>query len=192
MRSPRFASLEASDLELLTEARDGSERAFSELMRRHEGRVFSVCYRMLGERSAALDATQDTFINVFRRSEAFRGDSALSTWIYRIAVNVCKDALRKRTRTPIPQEEIEIESTGSRMEDAVTARTDLARALAQLPDDYREAVVMFDLGGISYEEIATQTGAALGTVKSRISRGRKRLAELMEQPAPRATSKEEI
>lgn len=183
--------METSDLDLLTATRHGDQRAFAELMRRHESRVFSICYRMLGERAAALDATQDTFINVFRRSEAFRGDAAFSTWIYRIAMNVCKDALRKRARTPVPQEEIEPTPATSAMEDAVDARTDLGRALALLPDEYREAVVMFDLGGIPYEEIATATGAALGTVKSRISRGRKRLAEILEQPAPAASSKDQ-
>ncbi|MFP5297692.1 MAG: RNA polymerase sigma factor [Actinomycetota bacterium] len=183
--------MEANDLELLSRAREGDERAFADLMRRHEARIFSLCYRMLGDRAEALDATQDTFINVFRRSEAFRGDSAFSTWVYRIGINVCKDALRKKARTPVPTEELEPAASGSSMEDAVDARTDVGRALAELPEEYREAVVMFDIGGIPYEEIAALTDSALGTVKSRISRGRKRLAELLEQPGSPQPSKDQ-
>lgn len=183
--SPKSGSLEASDFELLQRARDGDHNAFSTLMRRHEQQIFSLAFRMLGNRTDALDATQDTFINVFRRSEAFRGDSAFSTWLYRIGVNACKDLLRKKARAPIPQEfEAEEAPAGSADDvgDRVASNTDLARALSQLPDEYREAVVMFDLGGVPYDEIARVTGTALGTVKSRISRGRRRLAEILEQP----------
>jgi RNA polymerase sigma-70 factor (ECF subfamily) len=161
-------------------------------MRRHEDKVYALCYRMMGNRPDALDAVQDTFVSVFRRAEDFRGDSAFSTWTYRIAVNACKDLLRKRGRTPVPHEELpEPPATKAGVEDQVVLRTDLARALAELPDDYREAVVMYDLGGIPYEEIARLTDAAIGTVKSRISRGRRKLAELMEQPAAQASSKEQ-
>jgi RNA polymerase sigma-70 factor (ECF subfamily) len=190
--SLRSVSL-ATDLELLTRSRDGDQASFTELMKRHEQQVFAIAYRILGDRNDAADAVQDTFINVYRRSESFRGDSAFSTWLYRIAVNASKDVLRRKLRAPVPHEQDssnEAVAPGPEVADTVALHSDLAKALAQLPEDYREAVVMFDIGGIPYEEIAATTGAALGTVKSRISRGRRRLAELLEQPTPPPPSKE--
>lgn len=184
--------MEVDDLDLLDRARHGDLNAFNELMRRHEDTVYAICYRMLGDRADALDATQDTFVNVFRRAKNFRGDSAFSTWLYRVAINAGKDLLRRKARAPIPHEELpEQAATGQGFEDQMGLREDLKQALAQLPDDYREAVVMHDIGGIPYEEIAAATGSALGTVKSRISRGRRQLAKLLEQPTGADASKEQ-
>jgi RNA polymerase sigma-70 factor (ECF subfamily) len=184
--------LEASDAELLRRARSGDENAFNSLMRRHEDKTYALCYRMMGNRADALDALQDTFVAVFRRADNFRGESAFSTWLYRVAANSCKDALRKKGRSPIPQEEIStVDDRGPGVEEQVALRMDLAQALAQLPDEYREAVVMHDIGGVPYDEIATLTGAAIGTVKSRISRGRRKLAGLLEHGDRPATSKDQ-
>lgn len=175
--------------------------AFAALMRRHEDRIFALAMRMTGDRSDALDATQDAFITTYRQRASFRGDSSFGTWLYRIAINACNDLLRKRARTPVPTED-DADSRGheratagvlgrpGNLEEAVTARVDIARALARLPAEYREAVVMYDLGGIPYEEIAALTGAALGTTKSRISRGRRKLAELLEHQAHAEASKD--
>lgn len=181
------------DPELLNRASEGDEEAFAELMQRHEDRVFSLALRMMNDRSDALDATQETFITVFRRAESFRGDSAFSTWLYRIAVNTCMDLLRKRSRSALPGAE-EDESGASvasapSPEDTAVLRIDLARALRALQEDYREAVLLHDVGGVPYEEIAVLSGVAVGTVKSRISRGRRKLAELMEQPGDDRPSK---
>ena len=182
---------ERTDEELLEQFKRGDESAFSLLVRRHEGRIFGLAMRMMGERADALDATQDTFVAAFRRAADFRGDSSFATWLYRIGINSCKDLLRKKQRTPTPVDEIREEPANpSSVEDFVTARVDLANALAQLPEEYREAVCMHDLGGIRYEEIASLTGVNIGTVKSRISRGRRRLAELLEHPGGPPTSKE--
>lgn len=180
---PSSSDPEASDELLLQRGVDGDEAAFTALMRRHEDRIFSLALRMMGSRSEALDATQETFLAAYRKGHTFEGESAFSTWLYRVAANTCKDLLRKRKRTPQPSEDLpEPQPSGAPSEiDVVVTRLELRDALAALPDDYREAVVMHDLGGIPYEEIAQATGAALGTVKSRISRGRKRLAELLEQ-----------
>lgn len=170
---------------------DGDERSFEELMRRHEGRVFAVALRMTGERADALDATQETFIAAFRQAPSFRGDSAFGTWLYRIAVNSCHDLMRKRKRWGDPHEDPpELPSRSAGVDDAVALRLDVARALAALQPEYREAVALYDLGGIPYEEIARITGTNLGTVKSRISRGRRRLAEILELPGRAATSKD--
>ena len=179
-----------SDEELLRRAAEGDESAFSRLVRRHEDRVFGIVVRVTGDRADALDATQDTFVAVFRQAGTFRAEAAFTTWLYRVAVNAARDVLRKRRRLPEPTEELpERGVPGPAPEDTVNLRLDLARALAELPDDYREAVLLHDLGAVPYEEIAKITGAALGTVKSRISRGRKRLAVLMEQQAQAETSK---
>lgn len=174
-----------SDEDLLRRAASGDQSAFTALVRRHEDRVFNIAIRITGDRADALDATQDTFVSVFRQAGTFRAEAAFTTWLYRVAVNACRDLLRKRRRLPEPVEELpEAQRPGIGTEEVVGLRMDLARALAQLPDEYREAVLMHDLGAIPYDEIAAATGVALGTVKSRISRGRRRLVELLEQPAP--------
>jgi RNA polymerase sigma-70 factor (ECF subfamily) len=182
-----------ADEELLNNFLNGSEDAFTELMRRHEDRIFSLAMRMTGNRADALDATQETFIQAFRKAARFRGDSAFGTWLWRIGVNACNDILRKRKRAPQPEEDPAVEEPvgGSpSVDDAVATRLELKDALAELSNDYREAVVMHDLGAIPYEEIATLTGVSIGTVKSRISRGRKRLAHLLEQGSTSHTSKD--
>jgi RNA polymerase sigma-70 factor (ECF subfamily) len=182
-----------ADEELLDNFLNGSEDAFTELMRRHEDRIFSVAMRMTGNRADALDATQETFIQAFRKAARFRGDSAFGTWLWRIGINACNDILRKRKRVPQPEEDPAVEEPAGgspSVDDAVATRLELKDALAILSTDYREAVVMHDLGGIPYEEIATLTGVSIGTVKSRISRGRKRLAHLLEQGSTSRTSKD--
>lgn len=179
------------DEELLHRFLAGSERAFNDLVRRHEDRIFGLAVRMLGDRSEALDATQEAFISAFRQAKSFRGDSSFGTWLYRIAINSCKDHLRKRSRWGDPTEDAGVDRAApGDIEESVTTRMEVSEALAQLPEEFREAVVMHDLGGVPYEEIARTTRTNIGTVKSRISRGRKRLAELMEHPGPRETSKD--
>jgi RNA polymerase sigma-70 factor (ECF subfamily) len=179
------------DEELLRRYLDGSERAFSHLLKRHEDRIFGLALRMLGERSDALDATQDAFVSAFRQAHAFRGDSSFGTWLYRIAINSCKDLLRKKSRWGDPTEDVGADRPSAEdVEGSAALRLDLAEALSRLPEEFRDPVVMHDLGGIPYEEIATTTRTNIGTVKSRISRGRKRLAELLEHDAPPASSKD--
>jgi RNA polymerase sigma-70 factor (ECF subfamily) len=183
---------DSSDKELLAQSITGDTEAFGALMKRHEERIFNLALRIMGDRADALDASQDAFISAYRQASSFRGDSAVGTWLYRIAVNACKDLLRKRSRW-VAQDEHTLEllePSDARLESIVTDRMVIREALARLPDEYREAVVMHDIGGIPYDEIATLTGTQIGTVKSRISRGRRRLAELMEHPEHPGTSKE--
>jgi RNA polymerase sigma-70 factor (ECF subfamily) len=172
-----------SDEKLLEAFLAGERAAFEELVRRHEDRLFGLALRMTGNRSDALDATQDAFVAAFRRAPSFRGDAAFGTWLYRVAVNVTQDLLRKRSRDVVSEmegEEHAATGPAERVEDAAVARIDVARALAELPEEYREAVVMHDLGGVPYDEIARITQTPMGTVKSRISRGRRQLAGLLE------------
>jgi len=180
---------ELSDRELLRNFVAGDAASFDALMRRHEDRIFGLSMRMMGNRHDALDATQEAFIAAFKNATKFKGDAQFSTWLYRIAINACTDLLRRKKRL-VPTEEVEVEDRGYRIENDVPLRIDLAKALAQLSPDHREAVLLHDVGGFPYEDIAGLTGVELGTVKSRISRGRKKLAQLLEHPAPRAPSKE--
>jgi RNA polymerase sigma-70 factor (ECF subfamily) len=183
---------ESPDDELLHSFLEGRESAFEQLMRRHEDRIFALALRITGNRADALDATQETFIALFRRASSFRGQSELGTWLYRIGINAARDVLRKRKRLPEPAEVASdaVEPPAADVHEAVALRIDVARALEGMPEDYREAVIMHDLGGAPYDEIARVTGVALGTVKSRISRGRRLLAERLEHPADRRASKD--
>lgn len=162
-------------------------------MRRHEDRIFGLALRMTGDRADALDATQDAFISAFRQAAKFRGESSFGTWLYRIAINATRDLLRKKRRLPEPMADPSDRADGAerRMEDAVGDRLDLGRALHDVPEEYREAVMLHDLGGIPYEEIARLADVPIGTVKSRISRGRRLLAKALEQAAETEASKEE-
>lgn len=186
-----MASDAASDNDLLARFLEGDQASFTALVVRHEDRIFALAFRMTGDRADALEATQETFIAAFRRAGKFRGESAFGTWLYSIGVNACRDLLRKKKRTPVPTEELpEPTSTRTSVEDLVVSRLDLAQALDQLSEEYRQAVVMHDVGGIPYEEIGLRLGVPVGTVKSRISRGRRLLAGLLEQAPEGRTSKE--
>ncbi|CAN5688650.1 sigma-70 family RNA polymerase sigma factor [soil metagenome] len=183
-----------SDNDLLESFLEGDNDAFSGLMERHEDRIFGLCLKMLHNRSDALEASQEIFITAFRRAASFRGDSAFGTWLYRIGINHCKDVLRKKKELLLESDQLEIERVDTRqrgVDETAALRLDLSRALAELGDDYREAVVMHDLGGVPYEDIATVTGVPVGTVKSRISRGRRQLARLLEHAEDLDSSKDQ-
>jgi RNA polymerase sigma-70 factor (ECF subfamily) len=189
---PRFVSLaaERSDEALLEDFLRGDRDAFDVLVRRHEDAVFAVALRLMGQRADAFDAVQETFVAVFQRAHSFRGEAAFSTWLHRITINACKDLIRKRGRFTLENDDAtERPDPGGDVASKVVAHVDLAAALAKLPEDQRIALVMFDLGGIPYDEIARETATNIGTVKSRISRARRALAEAMEQAAPSGTSK---
>jgi RNA polymerase sigma-70 factor (ECF subfamily) len=149
-------------------------------MLRHEDRVFSVCLRIIGDRDRALDATQETFLTVFRKAGQFKGDSALGTWIYRIAVNTCYDQLRKakRRRTdPIPDHLDLVDPSAEGAIDSAALRPEIRAALDKLPTDFRAAIVLSDIEGMSMAKVAQVLGVPAGTVKSRLFRGRRLLAE---------------
>jgi RNA polymerase sigma-70 factor (ECF subfamily) len=185
-------ALDPSDEELLAAFLRGDRHSFETLIRRHEDRVFAVCSRMLPERSDALEASQEAFIAAFRRAASFRGDAAFSTWLHRIAINACHDVLRRRKPDAVPDEVLSgVPDRSTPVSETVALRMDLARALSELPEEYREAVLMHDVSGIPYDQIAAITKAPVGTVKSRISRGRRMLAGLLEPAARAEASKEE-
>jgi RNA polymerase sigma-70 factor, ECF subfamily len=170
----------AADVDLVARYLAGDVAAFDELMRAHEDRVFGVCLRMLRDRDAALDATQETFLTVFRKADRYRAEAAFSTWLYRVAVNTCYDQMRrsKRHRADEFPEHYEPpdRSAGDALE-AVEVRPDVEEALDALPADFRAAVVLVDVEGLALETVSDLLGIPLGTVKSRVFRGRRLLAE---------------
>ena len=155
----------------------GNQSPLEVLLARHESRVFGLAYRILGNRADALDATQDVFLTVFRRAASFRHQSAFTTWLYRLTTNACHDIGRRKARTPVPVEELPAQVGGS--ESQTDTRLAVEEALRALPREQRAPIVMRDLYGMGYEEIAEALGVPSGTVKSRIARGRLRLAELL-------------
>jgi RNA polymerase sigma-70 factor (ECF subfamily) len=182
----------AEDERLIRAAQRGDMASFNALVERHQRAVFNVTLRLLRDPGLAEDATQDTFVRAWTALDSFRG-GLVRPWLLRIATNRGYDMLRSRARRPatsLDAELFEIEpewtpqSTHEHPE-AHAARTELSihleRALAMLPDDQRTAIVLSDVQGYAYEEIGEITGVAVGTVKSRISRGRARLREALRE-----------
>ncbi|HWQ13292.1 MAG TPA: sigma-70 family RNA polymerase sigma factor [Roseiflexaceae bacterium] len=180
------------ELRLVEAARRGDLESFNALVRLYEGRVYNLCYRMLGDADSAADAAQDTFLSAYRNLRSFRGGS-LRSWLLRIATNACYDALRARKRRPTVSLETasddEDETSPLQVADPAESPDDFAlrrelagaiqRGLATLPEDQRAVLILSDIEGLSYEEIAQVTGANLGTIKSRLSRGRARLRDVL-------------
>ena len=172
------------DAELVRRFVGGDRDAFATLVQRHERRVYNVAYRMLGRREDAVDAVQDVFLSCLRKLHAFRGDAAFTTWLYRVTMNVCYDLLRKRTRDEPAGEELPETPVPDRT-DASAAAIDVHRALARIPEEFRAVVILHDLQGQPYEDVAQALGAPLGTVKSRLHRGRVMLARALREPSDR-------
>jgi RNA polymerase sigma-70 factor (ECF subfamily) len=181
---------------LVAAARDGDRAALDSLLRTHYDRVHAVCRRVLGSSRDADDAAQETMIKVVRSLHAFDGRSSVSTWIYRIATNTALDELRKQRRRPSLHvvadderpEEVD-EGAAARVE-AVVDRRAIDEAVATLPEEFRVAVVLRDVGDLDYAEIAAVLDVPVGTVKSRIARGRSMLADRLgnqEPPSGRPT-----
>ena len=171
----------ADDTELVKEAQKGDQAAFDALLRRHYNQIYAVCRRLAGNEADALDATQEALITLVRRIDRFDGRSKFTTWMHRVVTNACLDELRRRGRRPVPSpvEEQPLATVDRPVADSVSDRLDIDAALAQVPEVFRVPVVLCDQLGLSYEEIAQQLDLAPGTVRSRISRGRRRLAELL-------------
>ena len=164
-------------------AQRGDQADLDTLLRRHVDRVHALCRRLTGNPADAADATQEALLAIVRGLDRFDGRSSFGTWAYRVATNACLDELRRRRRRPDPvDDETLVASDGATSEDSspsTALRVDIDRALRQLPADFRAAVVLRDLTGLDYSEIAEVLGVPQGTVKSRIARGRALLADLL-------------
>lgn len=168
--------------ELIDACLCGDEHAWRALIARFYSRIYALTYHMLGNREEAMDATQDVFIKVLKGLKRFRKNSALSTWMYRIAINVCTEHLRKRHEAPIssltederneafatPDPSPSPEEVAERMEIKELVRA----AIRRLPMHMRLVIVLCDLDGLSYKEAASVLGIPVGTVKSRLNRAR--------------------
>lgn len=164
------------DNALARDAASGDRRALEVLLERHFDLVHAVCRRITGNPDDALDATQEALIAVTRHIARFDGRARFTTWLYRVATNAALDELRRRRRRPVPSESV---PDGQRpaFEKGVEARLDIDAALADLSPDFRAAVVLRDLCDLEYDEIAEALDVPIGTVRSRIARGRAALAD---------------
>ena len=172
----------------------GDVNAFEKLVTEYEKAVYAIALRMTGNAEDAADMTQETFIKAYNSLQSFRGESKFSVWLYRIASNVCLDFLRSRSRKPTVSlsveddegEETELDiadesqSPEQLLERGLT-RDAVRRGLEALPPDYRQILLLREIQGLSYEEIADTLSIEVGTVKSRIFRARKRLCGFLIQ-----------
>ena len=170
------------DAALIAKVVEGDHDAFATLMRRHEDRVFSVCLRIMGNRSGALDATQETFLTLYRKASQYQATAAVGTWLYRIAINICYDLLRKERRRPSEAMPSYLDPADPRAGDMYTSaelRPSVEAALGTLTPDFRAVVVLSDLEGMSLPEVAEALEIPVGTVKSRLFRARRQLAGVL-------------
>jgi len=191
-RAPRDDRDPRSDAELVAAHVAGDPDAFGEVVRRHRDRLWAVALRTTGDREEAADAVQDALVSALRAADRFRGDSAVTTWLHRIVVNACLDRARRRAVRPTRPLEEEVGPggddpvrTGAALAvapdqtPAVQTRLDVTGALARLPEAQRAALVLVDMYDVPVAEAAEILGVPVGTVKSRCSRGRSALAELL-------------
>jgi RNA polymerase sigma-70 factor (ECF subfamily) len=183
-----WSELDGAEAALIQRCVAGDEFAFAQLVAEHQRMVFQLALNLLGDRDEALDLSQEVFLRVFRTIGRFRGQSALKTWIYRIAVNQARNRhrfWRRRHRADQVSIDAHVASHGeflsesSSRPDRVFDQKELAarldHALQHLPFDQRTAIVLREVDGLSYEEIAYSLGVAIGTVKSRLTRARQTL-----------------
>ena len=171
------------DARLTRAAQAGDRHALEQLLRRHHDQIHAICRRLAGNDADGQDATQEALIAIVKGLPRFGGRAKFSTWAYRVATNAALDELRRRSRRPVPT----LTQTDDRLTAApptddpatVAVRLDLDAALTQLPEEFRAPVVLRDVAGCDYAEIGSILRIPAGTVRSRIARGRARLAELM-------------
>lgn len=171
---------------LIKRAAKGDVAAFNELLGANEKKMYAVCLRMCANHEDAQDCLQEAMLRVYRAINSFKGQSSFSTWLYRVTMNTCLDELRRRKNKQSTSLDGLLDAGWSPTDEmdtpehhAVKAekRREIQKTISELPDDMRSAVVLRDIHGFSYEEISDMLGTNVGTVKSRISRGREKLRE---------------
>lgn len=181
-----------TDRELVEKARRGDQAAFERLVRDNQNKVYSLALRFTGDREEAADLAQEAFVRAWRGLGSFQGESSFSTWVYRLTANVCIDYLRKKTRREAVEPAVSLDDPSGawaepadweqdpqrRLEQSERGRA-LARGLARLPGWQRQALVLRELAGLSYQEIGEKLGLDMGTVKSRIARARLNLRKIL-------------
>lgn len=194
-----------SDAELVGRFKEGDRDAYAEIVRRYQDRVYALCFRWMRDREVAEEVAQDVFLALFKSLTRFRGDAQLSTWIYRVVINHCKNRRLYRKRRKMDHHEAlegpareaddgrerQIPDVGPGADAPLHAKeaTHLVNeALAQLDEEQRHIIVLRDVQDLSYEEVADILGLARGTVKSRLHRARGSLARILS----RTISKEDV
>jgi len=193
-RPGSWQDLEDREATLVARCAQGDEAACVDLVTEHQRMVFQLAYHLLGDRDEALDLSQDVFFKVFRTLSQFRGQSQLRTWIYRIVVNQARNRQRwwrrrrRSSQVSLDQHVLvhgDPAGEGQSAPDRLFARKELGRrlwtALDSLPFDQRSVVVLREIDGLSYEEIAFSLGVTLGTVKSRLTRARQTLRSVLQE-----------
>lgn len=181
--------MQPSDDILVKRVKDGDMEAFELLVRRYENKVYTMAYRFLGSHADASDLAQETFLRLYRSLPGFRGESSFITWLYSVTANACRDEIRRKQRNPVVSWENEVIEGGGQTFSLTLGRNriptpeeaaeqnelneSVQRCLNELPEEQRLILVMREIQGLSYEEIAGALKCSLGTVKSRLSRARR-------------------
>ena len=173
---------------LIKRAQKKDSAAIEALIYAYEKRVYNIAYRYMGNDADAWDMAQESLIKIYRNVSSFRGRSSFSSWVYRLTVNTCLDGLRKRKKSPASLDQ-SIENGAAFQDQSAPLPEEhvlssersavIQRAIDTLSDDHKSVIILRDITGLSYEEIAECLGVSIGTVKSRINRGRARLKTLL-------------
>lgn len=174
--------LTITDEELVARSMNGDADSFNQLVRRWERPIYALAYRVLGREEDARDVCQDTFLRAFRALGGFKGQAKFSSWLYRIALNLCRDWIRRQRRAPTVQlpEDVDVAELAAadgptESIETLVARRELGRAvavaMASLPEEQRTAIVLKEYHGLTFQEIADLQGCPLSTVKTRLYQG---------------------
>lgn len=169
--------MEEPDPQLIAAARSGDTRSFEALVRRYQSSVYRFVLHLVSDASTAEDVTQETFVRAFRSLDRYRGDSRFTSWLFSIARNCAADDGRRAARRGRLSQRLEHRRVDPEPDSSLGA--ELREALASLPEDLLEPVLLIDLFGFSYAEVARLTGQPEGTIKSKVHRGRQRLISLL-------------
>lgn len=177
-----------SEAELVKRLKKGDRDTFNIFVKEYENKIINIAYGILSDKEEALDASQEVFIRIYKNISSFKGNSSLSTWVYRITVNICKDYLRKRQRSAktisidsTSNEDIEIKEipdtalTPEQSSEQTELQLIVRQAIDTLSEEYKTVIILCDIQGLSYDKISELLHCPVGTVKSRINRARQAL-----------------
>lgn len=187
--------MELTEAKWLKESQEGNKEAFEQLVSPYMNKVYGICFRILGHEQDAYDAAQETLLRAYRSIGNFKGNSAFSTWLYRIATNQALDTGRRKGRHKVVSmqgltdkednpTEIDLPDESAGPEELLEQKDTVAlvqRAIGELREEFKTVIVLRELEGLSYEEIARVTGASVGTVKSRLNRARQSLKQILQK-----------
>ena len=182
-----------SDIELVKKTVSGDRQAYRELVEKYQQRIYSIAYGVLHNREDSLDVCQDVFIKAYRKLAKFRGDSSFYTWLYRIAINMAIDYRRKRKIAVEVEYDDKISTDEETEKTGITAQAEIPSetldrkeinklvmdAIQKLPEEQKTVLVLREIEGLAYEEIAEVTGISIGTVMSRLHYGRRKLRDIL-------------